>query len=296
MTGASGFTLIELLVVIAIISILAALLLPALGRAKVQAQGIKCMSNMKQLMLALKLYTEDNQSIFPPNTYMGNDGWLRGWLDFDGYNADNWNPETLLNPERAMLGPYTKNPGIYKCPSDWTKVDRLGVGSVPRIRTVSMSQAVGTWSDGKTPTHGVWLDKLGATSANPGGKWRVYAREDQALRPGPSMLWVFTDEHPASINDGALGFRMPDSPSDTATQGWVDYPAGLHGDKGAFSFVDGHAELRKWVEPVSRGQNGGLGTITTDLGSLNRGRIAGNRDIIWMARRTSALKQGEDPY
>ncbi len=290
-----GFTLIELLVVIAIIAILAALLLPALSMAKEKARAIRCLSNMKQLTLAFRLYAEDYAGWFAPNTYSGADGWLRGWLDFNGANPDNWNPDSLLNPQRAVLSPYTTTIGIYQCPSDWATVDQTGVGRVRRVRSVSLSQAVGTWSDGKSPTHGVWLDAAGVPPTNPGGKWRVYAKESDAHDPGPAQLWIFLDEHPASINDGAFGFRMPDTTAATASQGWPDFPAGFHQNSGSLAFLDGHAELHKWMEGVSRGP-GGLSSRVTSRAALHPGNIANNQDILWLARRTSALKSGGLPW
>ena len=211
--------------------------------------------------------------------------------------AANRSGATGLANWTAELGPYTRNPGIYHCPADWTTVNRPGFGLVPRIRSVSASQAIGTWVDGRTPTYGYWLDSglVGGSPTNPGGKWRVYSRESNLGRPSPSELWVFLDEHPASINDGGFGFRMPNSMADTASQGWVDYPAAFHGDAGALSFMDGRAEIHKWIERTSLGP-GGLNSRVTDWSLLNPGRIPNNRDILWMAKRTSALKAGPDPY
>jgi prepilin-type N-terminal cleavage/methylation domain-containing protein len=141
--SASTFTLIELLVVIAIIGILAALMFPALSRAKQKAQGIYCLNNGKQLAAALHMYVGDYNDWLPPNPEDGSTTvWIRG--NFWNNPPDATNTLYLTDQKYAKLAPYSgRSAGIYKCPADHSRVTLDGI-QYPRVRTSSMSQAVGT--------------------------------------------------------------------------------------------------------------------------------------------------------
>lgn len=259
------------------------MLLPALKKAKLKTYGIACMNNHRQLMLAWKVYADENRDLLLyasslwPHTAKDPDVWVTGWMNRDPNNPSNWdiNADIVNSPLWTYSG---KSPAVWKCPADHSTIT-LSSGEIkPRVRSMSMNIWVGGFRG---------MDQGLSDSANGwamgGGRWRVYLKTYDMVDPGPSRTFVLLDMREDSVDIGNFAPNMRGWPDNPEQVGFYDLPGNYHHIANSFSFADGHAEIHRWRHPDTTPPLVRNGTVRDTFLSPN------NPDIQWLQEHSTRL-------
>jgi prepilin-type N-terminal cleavage/methylation domain-containing protein/prepilin-type processing-associated H-X9-DG protein len=268
--GRDGFTLIELLVVIAIIAILAAMLLPALARAKQKATSAVCRSNEKQLATAWIMYCDDNKDMLvnfhradAPN---GDKPWCYVTPPIPPPIPAGTSPTEAAKItfragyKQGLLNVYAPNPDVVHCPGDTRAKLPAGSGA----------SASGWFSWGSCSGVGT----LNGEKRDPDG---IYKRTE-IRRPSRIMLWI-EENDPRGENLGSWIMNFATPPS-YAGASLIDSPAVFHGSSSTFNFADGHCESRKWKDSATISYAASMDTAKY---SSRPGAGATPNDAPWLA-------------